>query len=157
MCCAEYPYVCILLIYSVYLEYKFLAVALLTTCYALHFLKMYLFIFGCAGSSLLYRLVSGWCQAGPLPSCGAWASHCGSLSCKAWALGGAGFSGWGLRAPEQWSRSCGTQFSLLQGMWDLPRPGIEPVSPALAGRFSTTEPPGKPMLYISDSSCQIPL
>ncbi|KAJ8788184.1 hypothetical protein J1605_005483 [Eschrichtius robustus] len=29
-------------------------------------------------------------------------------------------------------------------MWDLPRPGIEPVSPALAGRFLTTVPPGKP-------------
>ena len=29
-------------------------------------------------------------------------------------------------------------------MWDLPRPGLEPVSPALAGRFSTTAPPGKP-------------
>ena len=28
-------------------------------------------------------------------------------------------------------------------MWDLPRPGLEPVSPALAGRFSTTAPPGK--------------
>ena len=28
-------------------------------------------------------------------------------------------------------------------MWDLPRPGLEPVSPALAGRFLTTEPPGK--------------
>ena len=28
-------------------------------------------------------------------------------------------------------------------MWDLPRPGMEPVSPALAGRFLTTEPPGK--------------
>ena len=27
---------------------------------------------------------------------------------------------------------------------DLPYPGIEPVSPALAGRFFTTEPPGKP-------------
>ena len=26
---------------------------------------------------------------------------------------------------------------------DLPNPGIEPVSPALAGRFLTTEPPGK--------------
>ena len=26
---------------------------------------------------------------------------------------------------------------------DLPDPGIEPVSPALAGRFFTTEPPGK--------------
>ena len=29
-------------------------------------------------------------------------------------------------------------------MWDLPRPGLEPVSPALAGRFLTTAPPGKP-------------
>ena len=29
-------------------------------------------------------------------------------------------------------------------MWDLPGPGIEPVSPALTGGFSTTEPPGKP-------------
>ena len=28
-------------------------------------------------------------------------------------------------------------------MWDLPGPGIEPVSPALAGGFFTTEPPGK--------------
>ena len=28
---------------------------------------------------------------------------------------------------------------------DLPDPGIEPVSPALAGRFFTTKPPGKPL------------
>ena len=27
---------------------------------------------------------------------------------------------------------------------DLPHPGIEPVSPALAGIFFTTQPPGKP-------------
>ena len=40
--------------------------------------------------------------------------------------------------------SCGSQAQLLRGMWDLPRPGLEPVSPALAGRFSTTAPPGKP-------------
>ena len=32
-------------------------------------------------------------------------------------------------------------------MWDLPRPGLEPVCPALAGRFSTTVPPGKPNTY----------
>ena len=32
---------------------------------------------------------------------------------------------------------------LLCGTWDLPRPGIEPVSPALAGRFLTTGPLGK--------------
>ena len=29
-------------------------------------------------------------------------------------------------------------------MWDPPRPGREPVFPALAGRLSTTAPPGKP-------------
>ena len=33
-------------------------------------------------------------------------------------------------------------------MWDLPRPGLEPMSPALAGRFSTTAPPGKPRAVI---------
>ena len=40
--------------------------------------------------------------------------------------------------------NCGLRAQLLRGMWDLPRPGLEPVSPALAGRFSTTAPPGKP-------------
>ena len=42
--------------------------------------------------------------------------------------------------------SCGTRAQLLHSMWDLPRPGLEPVSPALAGRFSTTAPPGKPSM-----------
>ena len=41
--------------------------------------------------------------------------------------------------------SCGSRAQLLRGMWDLLRPGLEPVSPALAGRFSTTVPPGKPL------------
>ena len=40
--------------------------------------------------------------------------------------------------------SCGSRVQLLHGMWDLPRPGLEPVSPALVGRFSTIVPPGKP-------------
>ena len=40
--------------------------------------------------------------------------------------------------------SCGSRAQLLRGKWDFPRPGLEPVSPALAGRFSTTAPPGKP-------------
>ena len=42
--------------------------------------------------------------------------------------------------------SCGSRAQSLHGMWDLPRPGLEPMSPALAGRFSTTAPPGKPYL-----------
>ena len=41
--------------------------------------------------------------------------------------------------------SCGSRAQLLCGMWDLPRPGLEPASPALAGRLSTTAPPGKPL------------
>ena len=44
--------------------------------------------------------------------------------------------------------NCGTRAQLLRGMWDLPRPGLEPVSPALTGRFSTTAPPGKPLSQI---------
>ena len=44
--------------------------------------------------------------------------------------------------------SCGLRAQLLRGMWALPRPGLEPVSPALAGRFSTTAPPGKPSIYL---------
>ena len=43
--------------------------------------------------------------------------------------------------------NCGSRAELLRGMWDLPRPGLEPVSPALAGRFSTTAPPGKPCIH----------
>ena len=46
-------------------------------------------------------------------------------------------------------RSCGSRAQLLRGMWDPPRPGLEPVSPALAGRFSTTAPPGKSQIRFS--------
>ena len=45
--------------------------------------------------------------------------------------------------------SCGSRAQSLCDMWDLPRPGLEPVFPALAGRFSTTAPPGKPKTKIS--------
>ena len=40
--------------------------------------------------------------------------------------------------------SCGSRAQLLRSTWDLPRPGLESVSPALTGRLSTTVPPGKP-------------
>ena len=41
--------------------------------------------------------------------------------------------------------SCGSRAQPLRGMWDPPRPGLEPASPALAGRLPTTAPPGKPV------------
>ena len=33
---------------------------------------------------------------------------------------------------------------------NLPNPGTEPLSPALAGRFFTTEQPGKPTFHFKD-------
>ena len=73
---------------------------------------IYLFIFGCVGSSPLCVGSSLW-----------------------WLLllRSTGFS------------SCGTRAQLLRGTWDLPGPGLEPMSPALAGEFPTTAPPGKPL------------
>ena len=55
----------------------------------------------------------------------------------------AGFSSCGTPALERRLSSCGAWAWLLHSMWDLSGPGIKPVSPALAGRFLTTAPPGK--------------
>ena len=55
----------------------------------------------------------------------------------------------GLYAPEHRLRNWHTDLALV-GMWDLPGPGIEPVSLTLAGRFFTTEPSGKPSLLLSN-------
>ena len=54
-----------------------------------------------------------------------------------------GFSSCGSRALERRLSSCGARAQLLRGTWDLPGPGLEPVCPALTGRFLTTAPPGK--------------
>ena len=45
-------------------------------------------------------------------------------------------------------------------MWDLPGPGLEPVSPALAGGFLTTAPPEKPCFcsmfwFFGPEACRI--
>ena len=60
----------------------------------------------------------------------------GLSSCGSWAL-------------ERSLNSCGSQDQLLCSMWDLPRTGITPVSPALIGTFFTTEPEGRPIKYPS--------
>ena len=74
--------------------------------------------------------------------------------CGAWALGmrasvvvACRLSSCGSRALERRLGSCGTETWLLRGTWDLPRPGLEPVSPALAGGFLTTALPGKSMAH----------
>ena len=85
------------------------------------------------------------------PRCRARASHCSGFSCcGARALGARasvvvaqGLSSCGSWALEHRLSSCGARARLLHGMWDLPGPGLKPVSPALAGGFLTTVPPGK--------------
>ena len=90
---------------------------------------------------MVFSLVSG---TRAILGCDVWAFHCGGFSCcRARALGHVGFSSCGLQTLEH-GLSCGTWFQLLHGMWDLPGPDIEPESVVLAGRFFTTEPPGKP-------------
>ena len=87
--------------------------------------------------------------------CCVWASHCGGFSCcRAQALGtrasvvvAHGFSCCGLRALERRLGSCGTRAQLLRGMWDHPGPGLQPLSPALAGGFLTIAPPGKSLIH----------
>ena len=90
-------------------------------------LFIYLFIFGCVGSSVHARAFSGYGKWGPL-----FIAVRGPFTIAAPPVAGHRLS------------SCGSRAQPPRDMWDLPRPGLEPVSPALAGRFSTTAPPGKP-------------
>ena len=64
----------------------------------------------------------------------------------------AGFSSCGSRTLVCRLSSSGAWASLLHSMWDLPRPGIEPMFPALTGGFLTTAPPGKPPIACSFTS-----
>ena len=77
-----------------------------------------------------------------------------SLCCRARALGtqasvvvACRLSSCGSLALERRLSSCGAQAWLLRGMWDLPRPGLEPMSPALAGGFLTTAPSGNSLYF----------
>ena len=65
-------------------------------------------------------------------------SHRGGLSCcGAWALG------------TQASAVVAHRLSCSAACGIFPRPGIEHVFPALAGRFLSTVPPGKSCLFYS--------
>ena len=118
-----------------------------------------LFIFGCIGTSLLCTGFLQLLQVGATLHCSAQASHCSGFSCcRARALGAwasvvvaRGLSSCSSWALEHRLSSCGARAQLLRGMWDLPGPGLEPVFPALAGRFLTTAPPGK-LLKCIDSN-----
>ena len=75
-------------------------------------------------------------KGGPLSSYRVQASHCRGFLC--WSMGSTALR----------FSSCGPWAQLLLGMWNLPEPGIEPLSSALAGGFLTTGPPGKPSVSV---------
>ena len=94
----------------------------------------HLFFLAALGLHCCTQVFSSCGKQGLLSSCGAQASHCNGVSCRrAGALGHADFS------------SCASQalkFGLSKykdlvahGMWNFPRPGIKPMSPALAEGF----------------------
>ena len=75
-------------------------------------------------------------------TCSAWASRYSGFSCcRTQALGRLDFSRCGLWALAHRLSSWSTRAQLLRSLWNPPRPGIKPLSPALAGGFFTTEPP----------------
>ena len=96
-------------------------------------------IYGCAGSPR---------GAGCLQS--RWAA--GATLGAACRLLCGGFPWGGAQAPERAgsvalrprSKAQAGAVALGRSTWDLPRPGIEPVSPELAGRFIPTGSPGEP-------------
>ena len=102
---------------------------------ALHFLFFFFFF-----SFFNFKIFNSYmciffscCEQRLLSSYGVWASHSSGVSCC------------GSWAPEHQLSICGTWAQLLCRMWYLPGPGIEPVSPILAGRFFIIEPAGKPL------------
>ena len=86
-------------------------------------------------------------QAGVAFRGGAWPSHPAAARGRRASGGCAGSvaAARGGGAPESALSNRGTRPWLLRGTLDLPGPGINPVSPALAGRFLTTTQPGKPL------------
>ena len=111
---------------------------------------IYLFIV-CVGSLLLRAGFLQLRRAGATLHCSARSSHWGGFSCcgaralGAWAsvVVAHGLQQLWLVALQHRLSSCGARAQLLRCMWDLPGPGLEPVSTALAGGFLTTVPPGK--------------
>ena len=96
-----------------------------------YFILFISFIFGCVGSSVLARAFSSYGKWGPLFI----AVHGLLFIAVRGPLPIAAPPVAGHRLQTRRLSSCGLRAQLLRGMWDLPRPGLEPVSPALAGRM----------------------
>ena len=118
---------------------------------------LFLFIFGCVGSlwlcaGFLMGLSRGY-------SLLRWAGFSlrWLLLLRSTGSRHMGFSSCGTRAQQLWLVGSRAQAQQLWrtglvacGTWDLPRPGLELVFPALAGGFLTTVSSGKPRTWVLD-------
>ena len=98
------------------------------------FKNIYLFICGSAGSWLLLVGFSSLQRVGV-----AFSLQCSVFSQRQLLLL------WSMSSRRMDFSSCGTWASLPRGMWNLPIPGIEPMLPALAGRFLSAGPAENPL------------
>ena len=75
-----------------HLIFLFIIVPMNCLGWVVNIFKLFPFLLGCAGSSLLWGFFSSSEECGLLCSCLAWDSHCSGFSCGAWALGQMPFS-----------------------------------------------------------------
>ena len=101
------------------------------------------FIFVCVRPSLMHEGFVYLQQEWGYHSLWYQASHCGGFSCRSQALRSTHFSSWCTWTQELQLPGLQSAGSVMMCMWNLPWPGIEPVSPALAAGFLSTVPPGK--------------
>ena len=107
------------------------------------FLILFTYFWLCWVFIAVWAFLQLW-QAGATSSFFVRPFYCGGSPCGTQAVGAQASVAVGSQVPQLWHMGL-----VLCGMWDLPRPGMEPMSPALAGGFFTTESPGKP----EGSSC----
>ena len=116
---------------------------------------VYIYIYNTLKKKTFILAVLGlWCCAWAFSSCneqgllsafGVWASPCGGSSCC------------GVQALGMWAQQMGHLGLTALQCSGSPQPGIELVSPELAGGFLTIGPPGKPSINIYDSHWPIQL
>ena len=132
---------------------------LLSGCLAAFLFFIILLIFGSAGSLMLCtgvtqsqtwlkRLSSSSSSRLSLVAASKDSSwmRCAGFSLQSIGSGYTGFSSCSSWALEWKLSSCGAGALMLWSVWNLPGPGMEPVSSALAGGLLTTVPPGESWL-----------
>ena len=110
------------------------------------------FIFGCAGSSLLS--VQTFSIARLLIAVTFLVVEHRLEGLRTSVVGAQGLSGCSSWALEHRLHGCGPRVLLQLGMCNLPRLGVKPMPPALAGRFLTTGAPEKSLLILKSAQCE---